>query len=129
MPRVLATPYTAHLPNPSRLVFGVPEDDDEKEFFKVRMELRSALATNVGFGSLMVVVRNGTCTFHSRQTSPPVGLNANDPDRSFISTTREVPTGYTDLKSAIYNAANNANAKRVAWEAHIQSNHLDASLG
>lgn len=132
----LASPYVGYLPNPSRLVFPPgtegqpnPQDDEDAEVWKVRMELRSAAATNVFYGAVMVVIRNGICTLVSRVLTSPVGLNADDIDRYITVNTRTVATGYTDLKSAIYAAANNAVARRTAWETHLRTaGHIDSSL-
>jgi hypothetical protein len=92
------------------------------------MELRSAAATNVFYGAVMIVIRNGICTLVSRVLTSPVNLNADDIDRYITLGTRTVATGYTDLKTAIYNAANNANARRTACETHLRTaGHIDSS--
>jgi hypothetical protein len=132
----LASPYTGYLPNPARLVFPPgtdgqpnPADDEDAEVWKVRMELRSSAATNVFYGAVMIVIRNGVCTLVSRVLVSPLNLNADDIDRYITVGTRTVATGYTDLKSAIYAAANNANARRTAWETHLRTaGHIDSSL-
>lgn len=126
----LASPFVGALPNPSRLVFGVPENNDEQEIWKVSMELQSSTGSgSVRYGRVMIVLRNGTCTLVSRQTVLPPNSTADDPTRYFIVSTREVATGYTDLMTAIFNAANNVNARRAAWEAHLRTaGHLDATL-
>jgi hypothetical protein len=127
MPITLTTAFT--VPNGTRLVFGKFDFNDDTSTMTVPMELKTPPATDATVARYVLTITNGTCSLLTRQASPTVGLGLDDPTRWITHSTRTVATGYTDAITAFRGAANNANARRTAMEAHMLSaGHIDSTL-
>ncbi len=118
-----------NLGNGARFVFSSFIFNDDLQELRFTVDLKTSVAA--GDASVIrrpvdFLIKNGICTFMSRQATPAAGLAVSDPDRYFVMGTRTVPAGYSAAKTAERGAADTQAGRRQTMEAHVLSaGHID----